>query len=125
MKVTTTDKAPEIAGLSQAIEVNDTLYLSGQTGTDPSTKQLAGESIEEQTRQALTNISHVLDAAGSGLSYVVKVVVYLSDMSEMAGFNSVYRECFGTHAPARAAVAVAGLAKNAKVELDVTAVLAR
>lgn len=122
METITTDKAPQIPGLSQAIVANGTIYLSGQTGTDPTTKQLAGETIEEQTRQSLTNISQVLEAAGATLNQVVKVVVYLADMSEMAGFNNVYREFFGDHNPARAAVAVAGMAKNAKVELDVIAV---
>ncbi len=123
MQITTTDKAPLIPGLSQAIVANGTVYLSGQTGTDPDTKQLKGESIEEQTRQSLNNIKHVLEATGCSLNNIVKVVVYLSAMSEMKGFNSVYREFFGDHNPARAAVAVAGMAKNAKVELDVTAVI--
>ena len=123
MKITTTEKAPQIPGLSQAIVANGTVYLSGQTGTDPETKQLSGESVEEQTRQSLTNIKNILEATGCDLKSVVKVVVYVSDMSEMKGFNGVYGEFFRDHSPARAAVAVAGMAKNAKVELDVTAVV--
>ena len=121
MKIINTNKAPQIPGLSQAIQVGNTLYLSGQTGTDPETKQLSGESVEEQTSQSLTNIKNVLEACGCDLNHVVKVVVYLSDMSEMAAFNKIYREFFGGHNPARAAVAVAGMAKNAKVELDIIA----
>ena len=123
MKITTTEKAPQIPGLSQAIIANGTVYLSGQTGTDPETKQLSGESVEEQTRQSLSNVKHVLEASGCSLNNVVKVVVYLSDMSEMKGFNEVYKDFFGDHRPVRAAVAVAGMAKNAKVELDVTAMV--
>ncbi len=123
MKIITTDLAPVIPGLSQAIIANGTVYLSGQTGTNPTTKQLAGDSVEEQTKQALTNIRHVLEASCCGLDNVVKVVVYLSHMSEIKNFNTVYRDFFGEHNPARAAVAVSGMAKDAKVELDVIAVL--
>lgn len=123
MKITSTDKAPQIPGLSQAIIANGTVYLSGQTGTDPETKALAGDSVGEQTRQSLTNIKYVLEASGCSLNNVVKVVVYLSEMSEMKEFNNVYREFFGDHNPARAAMAVAGMAKDAKVELDVIAIL--
>ena len=123
MEIIQTDSAPQIPGLSQAIVNNGTIYLSGQTGTNPETKQLSGESVEDQTRQSLTNVQNVLKAAGCELSSVVKVVVYLSDMSEMKGFNSVYREFFGDHNPARAAVAVAGMAKSAKVEVDIIAVM--
>ena len=123
MKLIQTENAPQIPGLSQAIIAGGTVYLSGQTGTNPETKQLSGESVEEQTRQSLTNVKNVLEASGCSLSHVVKVVVYLSEMSDMKAFNDVYREFFGTHHPARAAVAVAGMAKDAKVEIDVIAVM--
>ena len=123
MKITSTDRAPRIPGLSQAIIANGTVYLSGQTGTDPDTQQLAGPTVEEQTRQSLTNIQQVLSASHCSLGDVVKVVVYLSDMSELSDFNAVYHEIFGDHEPARAAVAVSGIAKSAKIELDVTAVV--
>lgn len=123
MKVVTTDKAPKVPGLSQAIVANGTVYLAGQTGTDPETGMLAGGTIEDQTRQSLANIQEVLAAAGCELTDVVKVVVYLSDMAEMAGFNRVYREYFGSHEPTRAAVAVSGMARNAKVELEAIALL--
>ena len=124
MKIIQTENAPQIPGLSQAIIANGTIYLSGQTGTNPITKKLSGESVEEQTRQSLTNIKNVLEASGCDMNSVVKVVVYLSDMCEMKGFNDVYREFFEDHNPARAAVAVAGMAKNAKIELDIIAVTA-
>ena len=103
---------------SPAVRVGNMLYLSGQIGNTPGTRQLADTGIAGQTRQAFENIKTVLQAAGSSLERVVKCTVFLADIAEWPAFNTVYREFFKKPFPARSALAASGLAMNARVELE-------
>lgn len=122
MKVISTDKAPAAIGpYSQALEVGNMLYLSGQIPVDPQTGALA-ESIEEQTKQVFANIQAVLHEAGLDLSHVVKTLVFLSDLSDFAAMNAIYESFLTKPYPARSCVQVAGIPKGAKVEIECIAV---
>lgn len=119
-----TDKAPPAAGpYSQAVAANGFLYTAGQLGTDPATSQFAGITIEEQTRQVLTNLTAVLEAAGCTFANVVKATVFLSDMNNFAAMNAVYSEYFQINPPARSTVQVARLPLDALVEIELVAAL--
>jgi len=116
------DKAPKVVGpYSQAIEANGFIFCSGQIGIDPEAGALV-EGIENQTKQVLNNLKHVLEQAGSGLENVVKSTVYLSDISDYFKMNEIYGQYFTDHKPARAAFAVAGLPLGALVEIEVIVV---
>ena len=116
-------KAPAAIGpYSQAILAGSTLYVSGQLPVDAATGAFAGEDIKSQTRQSLTNIGYILEAAGFSFGDVVKSTVYLKDIADFADMNSVYAEFFREPYPARAAFQVAALPKNALVEIEVVAV---
>jgi 2-iminobutanoate/2-iminopropanoate deaminase len=120
--IVSTTKAPEAIGpYSQAIVYDDWVFCSGQVGIDPSGGALVGGGVAEETRQALENLSQVLEAAGTSLVHVVKVTAYLTDMGEFAEFNEVYEEFFGSEPPARATVGVAALPKGARVEVECVA----
>lgn len=122
-KIISTPGAPEAAGpYSQAVQVGHTLYLAGQVGLDPQTGNLAGESLEMQTRQALNNIRAVLEAAGFSIAEVVDVQVFLTDVGQYSAFNDLYAQWFGENPPARTLVEVSELPISAKVEIKVTAV---
>ena len=117
-----TDHAPAAIGpYSQAIVVDDWVFCSGQIPLDPATAELVTGSIDEQTDQALQNLSEVLQAAGSSLQHVVKTTVFLSDMNDFAAMNQVYERHLGEHRPARAAVQVAALPKFCDVEIECVA----
>ena len=117
-----TDKAPAAIGpYSQAVQAGNLLFVSGQIPIDPATGSLAGDDIVTQTRQSLTNVRSILEAAGYSLSDVVKATVLLADMGDFAAMNAVYAEFFTTDCPARAAFAVKELPKGAKVEIEVIA----
>ena len=117
-----TDKAPASIGVySQAIRSGNTLYLSGQIGLIPETRELAGDDLEAQTHQTLRNIQSVLEAAGYAMSDVVKAQVYLDDMNDYSAFNEIYMSYFPTDPPARAVVEVSRIPLDAKVEIMVTA----
>jgi 2-iminobutanoate/2-iminopropanoate deaminase len=103
---------------SEAVRAGDFLYLSGQIGEDPASAKLPAGGIEPESRQALTNVKHVLEANGASLSDVVKCTVFLADIAEWPAFNTVYREFFKKPFPARSALAASGLAMNARVELE-------
>ena len=103
---------------SQAIEANGFVFASGQLPIDPATNAFAEGGVKEQTRQSLTNAQQVLKAAGLDLSHVIKTTVYLSDMADFAAMNEVYAEFFNKPYPARSAVAVKTLPKNALVEVE-------
>lgn len=119
-----TDKAPRAIGpYSQAIRIDMLVYTAGQIGLDPATMELVSGGVQEQTRQVLANLSQVLAAAGSSLGNVVKTTVFLKNMNDFASMNAVYAEYFGDTPPARSTVAVAGLPKNALVEIEVVALL--
>jgi 2-iminobutanoate/2-iminopropanoate deaminase len=97
------------------------VFTSGQLPVDPSTGEFAEGGIEAQTRQSLTNVQAVLEAAGLTMSNVVKTTVFLSDMNDFAVMNGVYAEFFSEPYPARSAVAVKTLPKGAMVEIEAVA----
>lgn len=122
MKIIHTDKAPGAIGpYSQAVQTGDLLFVSGQLPIDPATGMFPGEDIASQTRQALTNVSAILEAAGYSCADVVKTTVLLADIADFAAMNAVYAEFFVSDCPARAAFAVKDLPKGAKVEIEVIA----
>ena len=114
-----TDHAPAAIGpYSQAIVTEGWVFCSGQIPLDPDTMELVGGTIDEQTDRALSNLSEVLQAAGSSLQHVVKTTVFLADMNDFAAMNKVYEKHFGEHRPARAAVQAAALPKFCNVEIE-------
>lgn len=116
-----TASAPGAIGpYSQAVQVGDYLFTSGQLGLIPETGQLA-EGIEVQTTQSLRNVSAILEAAGSGLDQVVKTTVFLKDMNDFGKVNEIYGSFFAEPYPARSAVEVARLPKDGLVEIEVIA----
>ncbi len=117
-----TEKAPQAIGpYSQAIEIGDMVFTSGQIPLDPETGTFP-EGIEAQTEQALSNVEQILLAAGSDLKRVVKTTVFLSDMENFGAMNQVYERKFsGTVYPSRSAVEVARLPKDALVEIEAIA----
>ena len=118
-KIVSTEKAPKAIGpYSQAIRIENLVFTAGQIGLDPSTMEIVEGGIEAQTRQVLTNLQHVLEAADSGLNYVVKTTVFLQTMRDFANMNMVYAEFFPENPPARSTVAVAELPKGALVEIE-------
>lgn len=122
MEVVSTEKAPKALGpYSQAIKANGMVYCSGQIPIDPAVDAITAETIEDQTRQAITNLRNVLEKAGSSLSKVVKTTVFISDMNEFARLNAVYAEMFGDTKPARSCVQVARLPKDVKLEIEAIA----
>ncbi|MCX6575848.1 MAG: RidA family protein [Candidatus Aminicenantes bacterium] len=119
-----TDKAPQAIGpYSQGIVANGFVFCSGQIPIVPQTGELSTGGIEDQTRQVLKNVSAVLEAAGTSLDNVVKATVFLQDMNDFAPMNKVYAEFLKTPFPARAAVQVARLPRDVKVEIEVIAIL--
>lgn len=124
MKVIHSELAPKAVGpYSQAIVAGGFVFASGQLPIDPATGEFAEGGIKEQTRQSLTNVTHVLAETGIDLSHVVKTTVFLSDMANFAAMNEVYATFFSEPYPARSAVAVKTLPKNALVEVEVVAAL--
>ena len=122
MKQISTTAAPGAIGpYSQAIEVNGFVFASGQLPIDPSTGAFPEGGVKEQTRQSLTNAKAILEAAGTGLNKVVKTTVFLADMNDFAAMNEVYAEFFEVPFPARSAIAVKTLPKNALVEVECVA----
>ena len=118
-----TDNAPAAIGpYSQAIQAGNTIYVSGQLPIDPATGAFAGEDIASQTRQSLTNIKSILNAAGADMCDVVKTTVLLADIADFAAMNAVYAEFFTAPYPARAAFQAACLPRNAQVEIECVAV---
>ncbi len=121
-EVVTTDRAPRAIGpYSAAIRVGDWVFTAGQIAIDPASGEMVNESIEAETRQVLTNLKHVLEAAGSGLDQVVKTTVFLADMNDFPKLNAVYAEFFKEKPPARSTVAVRSLPKGARVEIEAIA----
>lgn len=120
-KIIASPLAPKAVGpYSQAVEANGALYVSGQLPIDSSTGTMP-ESIEEQTRQSLTNIGHILGEAGYGFGDVVKVTVLLDSITDFAAMNGVYATFFTENMPARVCYEVAKLPMGAKVEIDAIA----
>lgn len=119
-----TDKAPAAIGTySQAVRVGDTVYLSGQIPLVPATMELAGPEVDIQIRQVLDNLAAVAEAAGGSLADAVRLTVYLTDLANFPLVNEVMAEYFSEPWPARAAIGVAALPRNAAVEIDAVLVL--
>ncbi len=121
-KSISTEKAPAAIGpYSQGVRTNGLIFVSGQLPIDPETGEFAGSDIISQTEQSLKNVMAVLDAEGATLGDVVKVTVFLKDMNDFGGMNEVYGNFFSAPYPARAAVEVARLPKDALVEIEAIA----
>ena len=121
-KVIRTTKAPSAIGpYSQAIQVGNIIYTSGQIPIDPATGSFVEGGIKEQTRQSLLNVKAILEEAGLTMGNVVKTTVFMADMNDFADMNTVYAEFFAEPYPARSAVAVKTLPKGALVEIEVVA----
>jgi 2-iminobutanoate/2-iminopropanoate deaminase len=121
-QVISTPNAPAaIAAYSQGIQVGDTLWVAGQIGLDPATRELVPGGIREETRRVLENCKAVLEAAGFSLKDVVQVQVLLADINDYQAMNEVYVTYFPEAPPARAAYAVAAIPRGAKVEILMTA----
>ncbi len=119
MKSINTDKAPAAIGpYSQAVKAGHLVFVSGQLPIDPSTGAFAEGGIKELTRQSLTNMKNILKEAGYKMSDVVKTTVFLADMADFAEMNEVYAEFFSNPFPARSAVAIKTLPKDARVEIE-------
>ena len=122
MEIVSTEQAPKALGpYSQAIKSGGFIFCSGQIPIDPAVNAVVATTIEDQTRQAITNLGNVLKAAGSSLSKVVKTTVFVSDMNDFAALNGVYAELFGDTKPARSCVQVARLPKDVKLEIEAIA----
>ncbi|MBQ4900871.1 RidA family protein [Paenibacillus sp. Marseille-P2973] len=118
--ISTTSAPGAIGPYSQAVQIGDFVFTSGQLGLIPETGELA-EGIEGQTLQALRNVGAILEAAGSGLDKVVKTTVFLQDMNDFAKVNEIYGSFFSEPFPARSAIQVARLPKDGLVEIEVIA----
>ena len=124
IKIIQSQAAPAAIGpYSQAVVYNGLVFLSGQLGINPATGVIS-ENFAAQARQALDNVRAVVEAAGSSLSRVLSVDVFLIDMGRFGDFNGIYSSYFTSHKPARVAVAVAALPREAQVEVRVVAALA-
>lgn len=118
----TTDAAPAAIGpYSQAVQVGRTLYLAGQIGLDPEANALVEGGVEAETEQAMRNLQVVLEAAGFAMTDVVDAQVFLADLDEYDAMNTVYGSFFEGSPPARAAVEVARLPRDARVEIKLVA----
>jgi 2-iminobutanoate/2-iminopropanoate deaminase len=122
-KIIRTSGAPQAIGpYSQGIATETMVFTAGQIGLVPATGEIVEGGIAAQTRQVLTNLQNVLQAAGTSLAAVVKTTVYLKDMNDFAAMNEVYGQFFASEPPARSTVAAAGLPKGALVEIEAMAV---
>ncbi len=121
-EVVLTSKAPKPLGpYSQAIKVGNWVFISGQLPIDPVTSKLIKGNIKEATRTVLNNIKAILEAAGASLNDVVKVTVFMKDVSKFSEFNEVYSEFFKEEPPARSVVEVSRIPKDADLEVEVIA----
>lgn len=121
-QISTTNAPAAIGPYSQAIEAGGVVFVSGQLPVNPATGEFAEGGIKELTRQSLTNMKNILAEAGLTMDNVVKTTVFLADMADFAAMNEVYASFFEGVAPARSAVAVKTLPKNALVEIECIAV---
>lgn len=122
MKAISTTKAPAAIGpYSQAIRTGNLIFVSGQLPIDPATGNFPEGGIKELTLQSLTNLKNILEAEGTDMAHVVKTTVFLADMADFADMNEVYAQFFQAPFPARSAVAIKTLPKNARVEVEAIA----
>lgn len=113
------DEAPDAIGpYCHAMKVGNLVFCSGQTPLDAKTMELVGETIEEQTKQVLNNLSTVLDGLGLSLQNIVKTTVYLKDMNDFQGMNKVYKKIFDGHKPSRTTIAIKQNPLDALVEIE-------
>jgi len=118
-RAVSTEAAPGAIGpYSQGIVCGNLLFISGQLPIDPASGELVAGSIEEKTRQVISNVRAIAEAAGAGLEDVVKTTVFLKDMQDFGAVNTVYAEFFTAAPPARAAIQVAALPKDADIEIE-------
>ncbi|MCX7557334.1 RidA family protein [Xanthomonadaceae bacterium JHOS43] len=119
-----TDAAPAAIGpYSQAVRIDNTVYLSGQIPLDPATMELVSDDVAAQARQVFKNLAAVCDAAGGSLSKIARVGIYLTDLSRFADVNAVMAEFFAAPYPARSTIEVSALPRGAQVEVDAIMVL--
>jgi 2-iminobutanoate/2-iminopropanoate deaminase len=120
----TSERAPAPIGpYSQAVRSGSLVFCSGQIALDPKTGEIVAGDVRAQAEQVMRNLGAVLEAAGCGFADVVKTTIFLADMSDFAAVNDVYGRAFAESKPARSTVAVAGLPRNVRVEIDAIAVL--
>lgn len=123
-QIVVSEKAPKAIGpYSVATRFGELVFSSGQLGLDPVTGNLVDGGVEAETRQAMTNLKNVLEAAGAGLATVLKTTIFLRDMADFAKVNAVYGEFFPANPPARSTVQVAALPKGGAVEIEALACL--
>ena len=123
-EILSTQAAPAAIGpYSQAIQIGDLLFVSGQVPIDPSTGAIVEGDVKAQAQQSLNNLKAILNAAGTNMGAVVKTTVFLADMNDFAAMNEVYAQFFQEPFPARSAVQAARLPKDAKVEIEAIAQL--
>ena len=123
-EVVRTDAAPapfQGAPYSQAIKAAGLVFVAGQVGIKPGASETVGDSIQEQTEQALQNLGAILETAGSGLDRLVKTTVFLQNFDDFAGMNEVYAKHVGDKPPARSTIEVAKLPSGALVEIEAVA----
>lgn len=121
-KIISTDKAPKAVGpYSQAVQMGDFLFCSGQISINPENQDIFTGDIKQQTEMVLKNIEAVLKASEMNFSHIVKTTIFLTSMSDFAAVNEVYATRFSKEPPARSTVAVAGLPKGVNVEIEVIA----
>ena len=121
-KIISTDRAPKAIGpYSQAVDLGDLVFCSGQIPLDPATGQIVAGDIQAQTERVLKNLQEVLQAAGLGLGDVVRTTVFMTDLGEFPAMNEVYARHFPQDPPARSTVQVAALPRGARVEVDAIA----
>ncbi len=114
-----TENAPKALGpYSQALKAGGFVFCSGQIPINPATNAVEAATVEDQTRQSISNLKNVLEKAGTSLAKVVKTTVFIKDMNDFAALNGVYAEMFGDTKPARSCVEVARLPKDVKVEIE-------
>ncbi len=118
MNVLSTEKAPAAIGpYSQGLDLGSLVFVSGQIPVDPATGTMP-ETIEEQAKQSLNNIKHILESDGLTMANVVKTVIFLADLADFAAVNAVYQTFFEKPFPARSCVQVAAIPKGAKIEIE-------
>ena len=121
-QIIATEGAPKAIGpYSQALVAGGFVYVSGQIPLDPVSGELLGADTASQTERVLDNLEAILEAAGVGLTRVVRTTIYLTDLGDFAAVNEVYARRFGDHRPARATLQVAALPKGSRVEIDAVA----
>jgi len=122
IQVIKTEKAgPPVGPYSQAIKAGGFVFVAGEKGMDPVTKQIVPGGIEPETRRTLENIKAILEEAGSGMDWVVSTFVFMTDLSQFSKMNEIYAEYFKRYPPGRTTVEVKSLPAGAHVEITVTA----